>query len=69
MAATLGLYEVSKVDADFFSAHISLCLYKRSFFLKFCNCQCGKKTGGISVGLSSDGSIKAFHSRGALKCF
>lgn len=62
MAATLGLYEVLKVDADF------LCLYKRSF-LKFCNCQCEKKTGGVSVGLSSDGSIKAFHSRGALKCF
>lgn len=69
MAATLGLYEVLKVDADFFfSTHISLCLYKRSF-LKFCNCQCEKKTGGVSVGLSSDGSIKAFHSRGALKCF
>lgn len=31
MAAALGLYEVLKVDADFFSAHISLCLYKRSF--------------------------------------
>lgn len=60
MAATLGLYEVLKVDADFFfSAHISLGLYKRSF-LKFCNCQCEKKQAAFLLGSAVMGVLRPF---------
>lgn len=53
MAATLGLYEVLKVDADF------LCLYKRSF-LKFCNCQCEKKQAAFLLGSAVMGVLRPF---------
>lgn len=59
MAAALGLYEVLKVDADFFSAHISLCLYKRSFF-KFCNCECEKKQAAFLLGSAVMGVLRPF---------
>lgn len=43
----------------FFPAHISLCLYKHSF-LKFCNCQCGKKQAAFLLGSAVMGVLRPF---------
>lgn len=59
MAATLGLYEVLKVDADFFFQLTSVWVFKRSF-LKFCNCQCEKKQAAFLLGSAVMGVLRPF---------